>query len=482
MVVMISFWSLVVTTYGLVALLLLGIVVPTSALLPRADPPPKGRQQQQRDHHRYHATATSTIPSTSSSRIWAKPAPKTGFDLDAIEAFELELETLEQQQQQQQNTLPDGVDKSKSKSKETKDGKSTTVSLVVPESFHNKRMDAVLAALLQPELSRSVCGNLVATGRVKIITQSCATAATAAAQEDGQVMDRKSFKVETGMILQVTLPEEEPPTELIPQDIPLTILFEDEHMIVLNKAAHMVVHPAAGNWDGTIVNALAYYLPRSLYGRGDFVDQDGKPIITMVTTTSSSSSSDDDTMELEEEEDPLTTEDDSQSETTTILDESKTVSFRPGIVHRLDKGTTGVLVVAKTSRALTALSTAFAQRRVSKTYLAVTIGNPGNNVKIDKPIGRHPLHRQRMRVVPSRDQKNSHYRLAPPSKLVEDTRPPSQVGRRAVSYVDTLAFDGQLGLVRVKIETGRTHQVCQTMCFLFLIYLVETSVFLCWFD
>jgi 23S rRNA pseudouridine1911/1915/1917 synthase len=123
-------------------------------------------------------------------------------------------------------------------------------------------------------------------------------------------------------------------------------------------------------------------------------------------------------------------------------------------------------VVAKTSRALTALSEAFAAREVKKTYLAITVGNPGENVKIDKPIGRHPMHRQRMRVVPDPHQKNSRFRKMTPTDRDLRERPPSQTGRRALSFVDTLAFDGKLGLVRVKIETGRTHQVSfsSSMC------------------
>lgn len=117
--------------------------------------------------------------------------------------------------------------------------------------------------------------------------------------------------------------------------------------------------------------------------------------------------------------------------------------------------------MAKSSRALTNLSIAFAARQVKKTYLAVTVGNPGSNVKIDKPIGRHPVFRQKYRVVPDPHQRNSRNRLVAP-RAIKST--PSQAGRSALSYVDSLAFDGKLALVRVKIETGRTHQV-RTNCF-----------------
>ena len=130
--------------------------------------------------------------------------------------------------------------------------------------------------------------------------------------------------------------------------------------------------------------------------------------------------------------------------------------------------------MAKTTQALTKLSEAFAERTVKKTYLAVTVGNPGKQVKIDKPIGRHPIHRQRMRVVPDPHRKDSSGMTPQERKRLRmmeaalasgksaGTKPIaslSQSGRRALSYVDTLAFDGKLSLARVKIETGRTHQI-----------------------
>jgi len=382
----------------------------------------------------------------------AKPSPKASFDLDAIEAFESQLEELEEQQQQQfvseqdNGAVPINQLPSKTSSSDAQ-------ILVVPPELHNKRIDAAIAALLKPELSRSICGNLVAEGRVQRLSLD-----NAGNHDDedignlpGEILDRKSFKVEEGMTLRVSLPQEEQPTEIVAQDLPLDILYEDEYMIVLNKAAHMVVHPAAGNWDGTVVNALAYYLPRSSHGRGDFIDADGKPIASASFSTSNNDYDNDDmATAAAQQTDAL----DGQS-----IDEKATLLLRPGIVHRLDKGTTGVLVVAKTARALTALSEKFANRHVSKTYLAITVGNPGNNVKIDKPIGRHPVHRQRMRVVPDPRQRNSQSRLVPPSRDQIAKRAPSVAGRRALSYVDSLAFDGKLSLVRVKIETGRTHQV-----------------------
>jgi 23S rRNA pseudouridine1911/1915/1917 synthase len=242
------------------------------------------------------------------------------------------------------------------------------------------------------------------------------------------VLDRKSFKVKAGSTLRVELAKDEKPLEIVAQDLPLDVLYEDEHMVVLNKAAGMVVHPAAGNWDGTVVNALAYYLAKSPYGSGDFVGNDDKASDELNSI--------------------------SNNDINPAGADGEPVSFRPGIVHRLDKGTTGVLVVAKTTQSLATLSGSFAARNVKKTYLAVTVGNPGKRVAIDKPIGRHPVHRQRMRVVPDPHKRDSSG-MAPKDRILS----PSKGGRRALSYVDTLHFDQKLSMVQVRIETGRTHQI-----------------------
>jgi 23S rRNA pseudouridine1911/1915/1917 synthase len=98
---------------------------------------------------------------------------------------------------------------------------------------------------------------------------------------------------------------------------------------------------------------------------------------------------------------------------------------------------------------------------VKKTYVALTIGNPGKRVVIDKPIGRHPIHRQRMRVVPDPHKKDSS-RMTPEDRRMLKSisaKSASQAGRRALSFVDTMAFDGKLSVVQVRIETGRTHQI-----------------------
>jgi 23S rRNA pseudouridine1911/1915/1917 synthase len=168
------------------------------------------------------------------------------------------------------------------------------------------------------------------------------------------------------------------PVDLAAENIPLDILFEDEDILVINKPAGLVVHPAPGNWTGTFVNALVYHCQELLKGF-----QEGSGI-------------------------------------------------RPGIVHRLDKDTSGVLIAAKNSLSQRRLIESFASRQVVKQYLAVTVGNPGN-LEITSPIGRDPFHRQKMAVVPT--------------------------GKAARSLVETVFSGKELSLVRIGLETGRTHQI-----------------------
>ncbi len=166
-----------------------------------------------------------------------------------------------------------------------------------------------------------------------------------------------------------------PEIALEPEPIPLDILYEDAYLIAVHKPPGMVVHPAPGNWRGTFVNALLYHC-RDLEG---------------------------DTSQL-----------------------------RPGIVHRLDKETSGVLVAAKTSLVHQKLVALFSGRQVHKEYLAICIGNPGKG-EVEAPIGRHPVQRKMMAVV-------------------------EQGGRPARTLYDTLVTKGELGLVKLTLVTGRTHQ------------------------
>lgn len=168
-----------------------------------------------------------------------------------------------------------------------------------------------------------------------------------------------------------------PPAALEPEQIALDVLFEDEYLIAVNKPAGMVVHPAPGHWRGTFVNALLSHCQNLAPGSH-----------------------------------PL----------------------RPGIVHRLDKETSGVLIAAKTAFIHQKLVQMFSSRQVNKTYLAVCVGRPPN-ITISAPIARHLVHRKEMAV-------------ALPN-----------CGREAISHIQTLAFNDMVSLAMIRPETGRTHQI-----------------------
>lgn len=167
-----------------------------------------------------------------------------------------------------------------------------------------------------------------------------------------------------------------PELKLQAENIPLNVVYEDDDIIVVDKDPGMVVHPAVGHWSGTFVNALLFHC------RGTLSEND---------------------------------------------------TLRPGIVHRLDKDTSGLIIAAKTSLAQQKLIEMFSGRRVYKEYLALCIGNPGVGT-IDAPIGRHPTNRKMMAVV-------------------EDG------GRQAITHCKTLAHNEKLSLVSIVIATGRTHQI-----------------------
>jgi 23S rRNA pseudouridine1911/1915/1917 synthase len=231
-----------------------------------------------------------------------------------------------------------------------------------------ERLDRVLLRHLAdlPELSRTKIQELIEGGSVAVA---------------GRAVTKTSAKVKAADELVVTLPPPPPPRrEHEGQDIPLTVLYEDEHLLAIDKPAGLVVHPAVGHRDGTLVNAL---LHRSKDWAGD--------------------------------------------------------ADRPGLVHRLDKDTSGVLVVAKTEAAMTALSRAIQARKLDKQYLAVVYGvAPLQKGKIELGIHRHPTDRKRMTTSKTAGRA---------STTIYERVAESQGERAGVS------------LLRCHLVTGRTHQI-----------------------
>lgn len=225
----------------------------------------------------------------------------------------------------------------------------------VPFELGGQRLDQI-AAQLFPEHSRSRLAGWIKDGRLTV---------------DGAVLRPRDI-VHSGAQL-VLEAEQEAQGEWLAQDIELEIVYEDEHILVIDKPAGLVVHPAAGHQDGTLLNALLYHVP----------DIANVP--------------------------------------------------RAGIVHRLDKDTTGLMVVAKTLEAHTKLVAQLQARSVSRIYEAIVIGVITSGGTIDAPIGRHGVQRQKMAVVDAGKVAVSHYRV------LERFRAHTHTG--------------------VKLETGRTHQI-----------------------
>ncbi|ODN68574.1 RluA family pseudouridine synthase [Methylobrevis pamukkalensis] len=242
----------------------------------------------------------------------------------------------------------------------------------IPGTNTNDRLDAVLASLV-PDLSRSRLKALVKDGQVRLA---------------GRPVTDPSRHVVAGDVYTIDLPEPEP-ADPQPEDIPLDVLYEDDQLIVIDKPAGLVVHPGAGNWTGTLVNALLHHCGDSLSGIGGV--------------------------------------------------------RRPGIVHRLDKDTSGVMVVAKTDTAHKGLAAQFADHGrtgdLERAYMALVWGSPEPfRGQIDAPIGRSATDRTRMSVRRDGKEAITHY------EVVE--RYPEGSGRDALA-----------SLVECRLETGRTHQI-----------------------
>lgn len=237
-----------------------------------------------------------------------------------------------------------------------------TETLTIDRSYPNERLDAFLRHQF-PEVSRGTIQRLIEEGHITVNNQPT----------------KATHPPRAGEVVRIEFPEAKP-AEAQPEDIPLNILFEDKSLLVLNKPAGIVVHPAAGNEEHTLVNALLHHCKGQLSGIGGVA--------------------------------------------------------RPGIVHRLDKETSGCLVVAKNDETHVALSAQFAGRTVEKFYLAIVCGLvPRDAGNIHAAIARHPTHRKRMAVHDDSDGRAAH------------------TGYRVIERLN------QATLVEAELHTGRTHQI-----------------------
>lgn len=238
-----------------------------------------------------------------------------------------------------------------------------TINVRLEPAHAGWRLDRALAAAV-PTLSRERLKALIRSGAV---------------EAEGRTVRDPATKVRGEEALRVAVPEPTP-AHNEPQDIPLNIVFEDEHLLVVDKPAGLVVHPAAGNFDGTLVNALLHHCGGSLSGIGGVA--------------------------------------------------------RPGIVHRIDKDTSGLLLVAKTDVAHEGLAKQFAAHSIDRRYLAIVNGVPKTNGGVvDAPLARSATNRKKIAIV-------------------EGNR-----GKRAVTHWRRLNVLKDAALVECRLETGRTHQV-----------------------
>ena len=270
----------------------------------------------------------------------------------------------------------------------------TTTELTVPPGYRKgERLDVYLARVL-PDASRAKVQRSIKEGHVRV---------------DGAAQTKASHSVQAGETIACTLLRP-PPMEAVPEPIPLDIAYEDDSLLVVNKAAGMVVHPAYGHTSGTLVNALLYHVGGAAlrFDNGDEEDEDegeDETDVRLSTVNARPASAGD-------------------------------PSIRPGIVHRLDKDTSGLMVVAKDDVTHAHVARQFFERTIDRRYLALVWGVPEPPVgRIEGALGRDPRDRKRMAVVPP------------------------ERGKHAVTHYETAEPLAHAALLRFRLETGRTHQI-----------------------
>ena len=234
---------------------------------------------------------------------------------------------------------------------------------IVTEKDTGKRLDALVAEIA--DISRNAAAKLIESGNVTVFGEPSV----------------KKYDTKLGDEIEIILPEPEL-SEALPENIPLDIVYEDGDILVINKPSGMVVHPAPGNYSGTLVNALLYHCGDSLSGIGGVI--------------------------------------------------------RPGIVHRIDKNTSGLLVVAKNDAAHRALAEELERHGITREYHALVRGGfKCDTGTVDAPIGRHPTDRKKMAVLTAT---GAH-------------------AKEAVTHYEVLMRYGDVSYVKCMLETGRTHQI-----------------------